>query len=288
MFSQRNRELHKAIKEGNYAQVIQCLDVGPKRERAKVDQVDGTGWLPLARAADHGHTRICAALLDRGAAVDQGWDRNNLTPLYLACRFNQFETAELLIARGANMEFVNRENGYVPLHVACLQGNINLVQLLLDQGADAKQVSRNGHKPLQLASCQGHVDVAELLFDREIYDCHSSGWGGARALALACRGGHTDMVRCLLARGVAVTDQSRALAQNKPAINVLLDAAAPPRKRQLAHRINRIHLHAVGPRADHQGSARHRLLNCQHLARHLVSFLLNDAFCDAYSGRPAL
>ena len=164
MFSQRNRELHKAIKEGNYAQVIQCLDVGPKRERAKVDQVDGTGWLPLARAADHGHTRICAALLDRGAAVDQSSELgHNLTPLYLACRFNQFETAELLIARGANMEFVNRENGYVPLHVACLQGNINLVQLLLDQGADAKQVSRNGHKPLQLASCQGHVDVAEML-----------------------------------------------------------------------------------------------------------------------------
>ena len=71
MFSQRNRELHKAIKEGNYAQVIQCLDRGPKRERAKVDQADLTGWLPLARAADYGHTRICAALLDRGAAVDQ-------------------------------------------------------------------------------------------------------------------------------------------------------------------------------------------------------------------------
>ena len=54
----------------------------------------------------------------------------------------------------------------------------------------------------------------------------------------------------------------------------LLDAAAPPEKRRLAHWISRIHLHVVGPRGDHQGSARHRLLNCRHLARHLVSFLL--------------
>ena len=66
--------------------------------------------------------------------------------------------------------------------------------------------------------------------------------------------------------------------QNKPAIKALLDAAAPPEKRRLAHWINRIHLHAVGPRGDHQGSARHRLLNCRHLARHLVSFLLVKGF----------
>ena len=280
MFSQRNRELHKAIKEGNYAQVIQCLDVGPKRERAKVDQADRTGWLPLARAADYGHTRICAALLDRGAAVDQSCAKygHNLTPLYLACNSNRFETAELLVARGANMEFVSRANGYAPLHVACHAGHINLVQLLLDHGADIKRASRNGHKPLSIASGNGHVDVVELMFDRDVDSYHELDdlrqTEGSTAMATACHQGAIDVVRCLLARGVVVTYRSRAIAQSKPGIKALLDAAAPPEKRQLAHWINRIHLHAVGPRGDHQGSARHQLLNCQHLARHLVSFLL--------------
>ena len=279
MFSQRNRELHKAIKEGNYAKVIQCLDRGPKRERAKVDQADLTGWLPLARAADYGHTRICAALLDRGAAVDQSSELgHNLTPLYLACNSNRFETAELLVARGANMEFVSRANGYAPLHVACHAGQINLVQLLLDHGADIKRASRNGHKPLSIASGNGHVEVVELMFDRDVDSYHELDdlrqTEGSTAMATACHQGSMDVVRCLLARGVVVTYRSRAIAQSKPGIKALLDAAAPPEKRQLAHWINRIHLHAVGPRGDHQGSARHQLLNCRHLARHLVSFLL--------------
>ena len=122
MFSQRTRDLHKAIYADNYAKVIQCLDVGPKRERKKlVDQVDNDGYTPLSTAARFGRINIVTALLDRGAVID---------------------------------------------------------------------------------------------------------------------------------------------------------AAAPPEKRRLAHWINRIHLHVVGPRGDHQGSARHRLLNCRHLARHLVSFLL--------------
>ena len=48
MFSQRTRDLHKAILAGNYDKVIQCLDVGPKRERKKVlDQVEGGGATPL-------------------------------------------------------------------------------------------------------------------------------------------------------------------------------------------------------------------------------------------------
>ena len=70
MFSQRNRELHKAIHNDNYAKVIQCLDVGPKRERKKVlDQVEGGGATPLTAAASRGHNRIVIALLDRGGAL---------------------------------------------------------------------------------------------------------------------------------------------------------------------------------------------------------------------------
>ena len=82
MFSQRNRELHAAIYVGDLAGVIKCLDRGPKRERAKADQADCYGCLPLIKAAgndykyytDYTACRICSALLDRGAAVDQRWN----------------------------------------------------------------------------------------------------------------------------------------------------------------------------------------------------------------------
>ena len=287
MFSQRNRELQAAIYVGDLAGVIKCLDKGPKRERADPNQADSAGRLPLTRAAgndykyytDYTASRICAALLDRGAEVDKRWNNLDMTALYVACRGNRFQTAEVLIAHGANVNFTKYEfNMCTPLHISAFYGYVDVVRLLLDHGADIKRVSRNGQRPLAVASMRGHVEVVGLMFDRDVDGICYGGFDGSTGLLGACQEGTTDVVRCLLARGVVVTRHANFLAQNKPAIKALLDAAAPPRKRQLAHWINRIHLHAVGPRGDHQGSARHRLLNCRHLARHLVSFLLNDAY----------
>ena len=271
MFSQRNRELHKAIQCDNYAKVIRCLDEGPKRERKKVlDQVEVNGATPLTRAAHHGHNRIVAALLDRGAKIDEP---NTLrsSPLIVACDNNKCETVELLLARGANINFSSRF--YTPLLAACRQGHVDVVRLLLEKGAKINRADGLGDcTPLQCACRHGKVEVAQFLLDREAKT------NSPDTLVAACYGGSVAVVRCLLARGVSVTFRSREVAQTKPEIKTLLDAAAPPRKRNLSHWINRIHLHVVGPRGDHQGSARHRILNCQHLARHLVSFLPHPPF----------
>lgn len=267
MFSQRNRDLHKAIVEGNYDEVIQALDVGPKRERKKVvDQAELNGATPLTRAAGLGYNRIVLALLDRGAAIDQA-NYGGQSPLYVACSRRRYDTAELLIVRGANIELMSRDsNPRTPLQVACQLGHTDVVRLLLDRGADIDRRDGFYRTPLQGACQYRKTKVVQLLLDREakINDL---------TLFYACSGGGVAVVRCLLARGLSVTPQSREAARNKPAIKALLDAAAPARMRQLAYWINRIHLRVVGPRGGHQGSARHQVLNCRHLARHLVSFL---------------
>ena len=271
MFSQRNRDLHRAISYGNYPKVIQCLDVGPKRERKKVlDQADGNGATPLSVAAYHGYNRIVAALLDRGAVVDQA-TYHGRSPLIVACEENKRDTVELLLARGANIEFRSGflQTGYTPLHISTYFGHFDLVRLLLDHGADAKCMDRRGYTPLQLACRHGHVDVVELMFDRK--EERGVMFDRFDALAVARLGDNEDIVRCLLARGVDVPEVRGGEA---PAIKALIDAAAPSDKRRLAHWMLRMQLHVVGPPGDHQGSARHQLLNCRHLARHLVSFLL--------------
>ena len=273
MFSQRNRELHKAIREGNYAKVIQCLDDGPKRERAQVlDQTNGMGSTPLTLACGFGQIRIITALLDRGAAIDKV-NYSGRAPLFVSSMLNEVQTVELLLARGANIEKTNKK-GFSPLHVACLNGSVDAARLLLDHGADALRKADTNSTPLHSAARSGHVAVVNLLFDRDIKDkYHGRGRRGSKALARACREGDAAMVRCLLARGVVVDGRFPNLAQAPPAIKAILDAAAPPDKRRLSHWINRIHLHVAGPRSDHRGSARHRILNCRHLARHLASFL---------------
>ena len=109
MFSQRNRELHKAIREGNYAKVIQCLDDGPKRERAQVlDQTNGMGSTPLTLACGFGQIRIITALLDRGAAIDKV-NYSGRAPLFVSSMLNEVQTVELLLARGANIEKTNKK-----------------------------------------------------------------------------------------------------------------------------------------------------------------------------------
>mmetsp|Transcript_23316 Transcript_23316/g.60795 ORF Transcript_23316/g.60795 Transcript_23316/m.60795 type:complete len:281 (-) Transcript_23316:45-887(-) len=277
MFSQRTRDLHKAILAGNYDKVIQCLDVGPKRERKKVlDQVEGGGATPLTEAASRGHNRIVIALLDRGAAIDQESYYAG-SALISACRANECDTAELLIARGADIEYRIRnryQNGYTPLIMACQEGHLDAARLLLEHGANINEGGGRWNRdltPLQITCHPGKVKAMQFLLDHEAYPNDWTLWH-------ACYHGSVPVVRCLLVRGIAVTNRSRRVAQDKPEIKALLDAAAPPRKRQLAHWINRIDLHVVGPRGDHQVSARHRLLNCRHLARHLASFLLNDAY----------
>ena len=267
MYSQRNRELHKAIHNDYLDGVLRCLDEGPKRERKKVlDQADGNGATPLSRAAYGGHNRIVAALLDRGAKIDE-LNYEGSSPLIVACDNNKCETVELLLARGANIDLKSRvryQNGFTPLLVACRQGHVDVVRLLLEKGANINL--GNYCTPLQCACRHEKVEVVEFLLDREART-------NARSLLAACYGDSVAVVHCLLARGVSITSDSLEVARTKPGIKALLDAAAPPKKRNLSHWINRIHLHVVGPRGDHQGSARHRILNCQHLARHLVSFL---------------
>ena len=267
MYSQRNRELHKAIHNDYLDGVLRCLDEGPKRERKKVlDQADGNGATPLSRAAYGGHNRIVAALLDRGAKIDE-LNYEGSSPLIFACDNNKCETVELLLVRGANIDFKTRvryQNGFTPLLVACRHGHVDIVRLLLENGANINL--GNYCTPLQCACRHEKVEVVEFLLDREART-------NARSLLAACYGDSVAVVHCLLARGVSITSDSLEVARTKPGIKALLDAAAPPKKRNLSHWINRIHLHVVGPRGDHQGSARHRILNCQHLARHLVSFL---------------
>ena len=269
MFSQRNRELHKAIQCDNYAKVIQCLDDGPKRERKKVlDQVEVNGATPLTRAAYGGHNRIVAALLDRGAKIDEV-NYEGSSPLIVACDNNKCETVELLLARGANIDFSSRF--YTPLLAACRQGHVDVVRLLLEKGANINRADGANCTPLQCACRHEKAEVVQFLLDREAKT-------NERTLLAACYGGSVAVVRCLLARGVSVTFRSREVARTKLAIMTLLAAPVPPKKRNLSHWINRIHLHVVCPRGDHQGSARHRILNCQHLARHLVSFLPHPPF----------
>lgn len=55
-----------------------------------------------------------------------------MTPLHLACSYNQPEIARMLLEAGAQMR-IREESGYTPLHLAAAEGAHEIVSMLFQQ-----------------------------------------------------------------------------------------------------------------------------------------------------------
>lgn len=93
---------------------------------------------PLGAAASRGDARLVAAMLERGAGVDQrmkdGW-----TPLMLACREGNAGTAAVLIDHGADLHAVN-DHGATSFSLADFNGYEHVKDLLI--GAERAKEKR--------------------------------------------------------------------------------------------------------------------------------------------------
>jgi len=89
----------------------------------------------------------------------------NDTPLWVACRSNDFSMAELLIEHGANVNALTG-TGDSPLHAAIENGNLALVKLLLSKGAN---VNLNGGRtfrtPLYVAVQKQDKAIVAVLIE---------------------------------------------------------------------------------------------------------------------------
>ncbi len=91
--------LHLASLRG-HAPVVRLL---LEKNSSLVDGVDDGRSSPLALAAMAGHDRVCAVLLDAGAAVN-ACDAAQRTPLARACESNQLSCVSVLLAAGADAQ----------------------------------------------------------------------------------------------------------------------------------------------------------------------------------------
>jgi ankyrin repeat protein len=123
----------------------------------------------LNTAAFHGHWRLCALLIERGADVNRSLPETGETPLHSALCTSDRTAHDLvlrvLLAAGARPNCATkagvatdafmrdcRTRGEAPLHRAAAFGTEETIQLLLDAGAakDARDV--NGDSPLSWGS----------------------------------------------------------------------------------------------------------------------------------------
>jgi uncharacterized protein len=137
--------------------------------------------LEILAAAGTGDAERVRILLAEDPAVVRVVDPYDKTPLHLAAEHDHCDVARALLDAGADIE-AETSWGMTPLQWAGVMGSAAVGRLLIDHGAR-----------IDPPACAG-IGRLDLLADIEDADV-------SRAFHLACRNGHTEVARALLARG---------------------------------------------------------------------------------------
>jgi len=132
-------------------------------------------------------------------------NRLGVTPLMMACQWNQPEIAGLFLDYGADLEPVESSCGRNALMYACLSGNVRLVKLLVERGARIDSTDCMGRTPLMMASSVGKTEIVRLLIECGA-NIHLKDNSGVNALEWAAGEGRRDIVELLWAKGAVGPD----------------------------------------------------------------------------------
>ncbi len=145
-------DIHKAIVEGDLAQVQALLEAG-----VNIEQQDYTYQKPLALAVELHHLEIIRTLIDAGATLFPG-----LLDIISNDEFCDSESLAVLIELGIDIN-ARLEDGETILMQAAQKGKLDIVKMLINAGADPNIVSRKSNFALLAAGYARHQDVFEYL-----------------------------------------------------------------------------------------------------------------------------
>ena len=227
-----NTPLHHAAIIGSSAMVELLISLG-----ASVDGANTAGRTPLHEAILAKKPEAALALIGKGADVRKPGDGMGRTPLHLAALYGLDAMIAPLVAKGAELELADQQ-GLTPLICAVLWSpSVAVVRALVEAGADisAKDLRGNAVLDLAMGGDKNAAANVELLLDRGITYTPAQALrmlqvaaaGGAerlfrglvdkngealfadaeanrRAMTQAVLGGSVEIVRTLLAKGIAI------------------------------------------------------------------------------------
>ena len=203
--------LHTAAQKGDVDAVRRLI-----ADRVNVDAKDYHGKTPLHVAAETGHEKVAALLIEAGADMEvrtrpsgRGFKDLGSSPLILSARWGHTSVAELLINAGADTnartgrEFSGRRGEFGGLHYAASHGHEGIIELLIFGGADIELMARSGETPLFEAARAGYKSIVDLLISNGA-NVNAKDNKAGTSLHLAVISGDYDTVRLLLANGADI------------------------------------------------------------------------------------
>lgn len=173
-------------------------------QQAGVNAVEKDGTTALHRAAQRNDLEAADRLIRAGADVKAA-NRYGVTPLSVACMTGSAAMIERLLKAGADANTA-LPLGETALMTAATTGNVAALKVLLAHGADVNAVEESkGQTALMWAVNEGHTAAAQALIEAGA-DIDAQSYSDFTAMIFAVRGGKTDIVRLLLAKGAKATE----------------------------------------------------------------------------------
>lgn len=187
-------------KSGKKAIIQQLID----REASLTATDKKWGRTPLLWAVYYGRSDVARILLQRSSELIEDKDKEQLTPLALACRECKKEVAKVLIELGANPNFTFRSGR--PLLISAIirkdDSDIFLVKLLVENGADVQCRDKNGMPALSVAVKNNVAAIARILIDKgAALEATDNEGRTALTWARAIKGAHGELIELLVRSG---------------------------------------------------------------------------------------
>ncbi|XP_061106944.1 ankyrin repeat domain-containing protein 26 isoform X5 [Conger conger] len=189
-------KVHKAASSGDLCKLKQLA------KKNDLSQLDKENRTPLHIACANGHVELVQFLVESKAKLNL-CDNQNRSPLMKAVQCQQERCVITLLEHNADPNLVDI-NGNTALHLAALIPSIYMAGQLLEHEANANAQNKDGCTPLTLAVTENHVDMAEFLL-KEGGDVNVPDQGKRTSLIIAACNGHISMVRLLLLYNADVT-----------------------------------------------------------------------------------
>ena len=131
-------------------------------------------------------------------------DRDDLTPLHLACMRGNRVAVEILLAVPTPKVEIDAKDkkGDTPLHFACLNGDPEIVRMLLEKGADCLMPNQENELAIHVACAEGHLEIVKIImrmcFDKRLDMMKWTDKEYNTPLHFACESGNGEIVKLLL------------------------------------------------------------------------------------------